>query len=355
MKKMLEDNSAVGFWLFIFVVAVSIVGLNNTIWSEYDGNLVAHGTYFVSFFLFLAGYLLMVDFKNDKKTKASASVSAWNYTKKVFRILYPALLGGVLLAFIIKNVIASTPIMEILDSFVNSIFEFLGLSQAFLSADNIIIWNEPLWLFSAIIISSFILRFIVSKSEDLFRFFAIIFAIIVYGGMHLNIINQSIGLLNATAAMGLGMLLYYVVDFFKGKKFSEVLTMGLSIIHIGLAMTFIYVIVNGANWNELSFSLLLYIFLAILLINNDYIAVLYNKFSLGSYLGRFSIYYYSCFIAFVVLLGFLFPEMSYLVSIIFNILFISCWSFIMMYFDDYVVDPIINSKLFIKTKKIAKR
>lgn len=349
--------TSIYLWSFIFIVVIGLNNLNSHVWSGVEQNLIFTGGKVISFFIFLAGYCLM---KNYKENKGGDN---WQYSKKVFSTLYPALFGGVLFAFIIRNAINGIKFSEIIPTFMNSIWEFLGLSQI----GTFTLWNNPLWLFSAIILSSLILYYIVSLNEKfMIGIFAPLFIILFYTNPNLlETIGISSGIVKVMAGMCAGILMYYIVDYFQRKKFSENMTMAFSIVHIGIAMIFVYTLYNGISWSELANELILYVFCIVLLTNKDYISVLYNNSKICTFLGRISLYYYACHICFVYLLSWLFPSMSYHANMIFNILFSLCWAFIMMYIDDYVITPIFrNNKKEIKkenktsikkTKKTTKK
>ena len=124
------------------------------------------------------------------------------------------------------------------------------------------------------------------------------------------------------AGMCAEMLMYYIVNYFKNKKFNENITMVFSVLHIALAFILLYVWIHGTNLNDSIYDLLLFVFTTILLVNKDYISVLYNDSEVLNCLGRLSLYYYVCHIGFIYLLANLFPEMTYIPSVIFNVLLI---------------------------------
>ncbi len=350
MKRLLEENSAIGFWIFFFVMGIGINSLNSLIWANSGRDLLFTGGFFTSAIMFIAGYLLVDYYKGNKKD------GALKYTGLVFRKIYPALLGGVLLAFIVKNVIMGNGFTSVMKQFFDSIWEFLGLSSLTFGSlsGTSVLWNEPLWIFSAIIISSYILYYIVSKNEELFVFLAVLFIILIYGSSFINAFNIDIGLLRVMAAMCLGMLLYYIVEFIQKRNLNELQMMTLSIVHISLIMFIIYNWINGIYLNEITSAVIVYLLLGIVLINKDYISVLYNKFAMGKFLGNIAMYYYAAYIAFIALLAYLYPSMEYYGSIIFNILFTTCWAIIMMYLDEYFVRPVFFTKKKRSKKNSAK-
>lgn len=332
-----EKISTISLWSFLFVIAIGITNLNNIIWQESEKALLFTNCYFLPFFFFLAGYFLMKHYQKNKDKKEDKAITAWKYAGNRFSKLYPAMLGGVAFAFIVRNAILKTSITNIFSIFMDSLWEFIGLSTIG-SQGATLIWNEPLWYISAIIIASLLLYYIVSEKESFFTgFFAPLVIILTYT-------LRTGGFLHVLAAMCAGMLLHYVIEYFKEKELSEIEMMCISLIHIGIIMLLIYFGFKGIPWNSLTTDLILYIFTAILLINKDYIAVLYNKCKMTDFFGKLSLYYFATHIAFIYLLAWLFPEMDYHASIVFNILFSTCWGFIMMYVDDYVITPIFRIK-----------
>ncbi len=374
--------TSIELWRFIFTVAIALGHLNTFVWRETGENLIFTGGRVLAFFLFLSGYFLMAHYKkvktNGSNKDEAPSKQAWKYAGGRFKALYPALFMGVLLAFIVRNAINGTKITQIFGVFMDSIWEFLGISQIgavgllelkTLTFDTTLgvsqLWNGPLWYISALIVASLILYYVVSKSEDFFTgFFAPVFVILTYASAGLtsagwdrtmvNAIGFPNGLARVMAGMCLGMLMYYVVEYFRKKKFSEVMTMAFSLLHIGIAIFFLYTIYAGITWSEFTNGIILFIFAVVLLTNKDYISVLYNKSSVCAFLGRLSLYYYAIHIVFVFLLAYLFPEMSYHASIIFNILFTTCASFIVMCIDDYVITPIFRRPKE-EVKKVPKK
>ena len=374
--------STIELWRFIFTVAIALGHLNTFIWRSTGENLIFTGGRVLAFFLFLSGYFLMAHYKKVKASKKNLDETpakqAWKYAGGKFKALYPALFMGVLLAFIVRNAINGTKITQIFGVFMDSIWEFLGISQIgavgllelkSLSFDVTLgtsqLWNGPLWYISALIIASLILYYIVSKSEDFFTgIFAPLFIILTYASVGLtdagwdrtmvNAIGLPNGLSRVMAGMCFGMLMYYVVEYFRKKKFSEVMTMVFSLLHIGIAIFFLYTIYAGITWSEFTNGIILFVFCVVLLTNKDYICVLYNKSGLCNFLGRLSLYYYAVHIVFVFLLAYLFPEMSYQASIVFNILFSTCAAFILMCIDDYIVTPIFRKEK-LKVKKNTRK
>ena len=370
--------STIELWRFILTVAIALGHLNTFIWRDSGEDLIFTGGRVLAFFLFLSGYFLMAHYqKHKKEDSAKPAASAWKYTGERFKALYPTIFMGVLFAFIVRNAISGTKITEIFGVFMDSIWEFLGISQigavGLLELKTVVVepvagvsqlWNGPLWYISALIIAGLFLYYIVSKSEDFFTgLFAPLFVVITYASVGLtdigwdrtsiNSIGFPNGLARVMAGMCIGMLIYYVVDYLRKKKFSEGLKLTFSVLHIGIAIFLIYTIYAGISWSEFTNGIIVLLFTIILLTNKDYISVLYNNSSVCNFLGRLSLYYYATHIVIVFLLAHIFPEMSYHASIVFNILFTLCCAYIMMCIDDYIVTPLFRREKIEKksTKK----
>lgn len=346
--------SSIEFWRFIFCVALAIGSLNTIIWAKGDVNLMFNGYHFGAFFFFLAGYFLMNHYQKNKNNHHEAAVNAWHYTQKRIKALYPLLLGSVALTFIVRNVILETSSTDIFKVAMNSLWEFLGLGA--LGVTNL--WNAPLGYVSAILIAGFIIYYVINKSEDIFKILAVVLAIIVYSYGIANgwnnaatILGIPLMLMRVMAGMSIGALLYYPVSNLQKKKLTENVTMVLSVAHIALAMFILYIWFHGTSINELTVGLLILLFVFILLVNKDYISVLYNDSAFLNDLGHLSVYYFASHLAFVYLIPYLFPEMSYQASIVFNILFTLCWAYIIMYIDDYLIKPIFKEDQVEKTEK----
>lgn len=370
--------STIELWRFILTVAIALSHLNTFIWRDSGEDLIFTGGRVLAFFLFLSGYFLMAHYqKHKKEDSAKPAASAWKYTGGRFKALYPTIFMGVLFAFIVRNAISGTKITEIFGVFMDSIWEFLGISQigavGLLELKTVVVdpvagvsqlWNGPLWYISALIIAGLFLYYIVSKSEDFFTgLFAPLFVVLTYASVGLtdigwdrtsvNAIGFPNGLARVMAGMCIGMLIYYVVDYLRKKKFSEGLKLTFSVLHIGIAIFLIYTIYAGISWSEFTNGIIVLLFTIILLTNKDYISVLYDNSSVCNFLGRLSLYYYASHIVIVFLIAHIFPEMSYHASIVFNILFTLCCAYIMMCIDDYIVTPLFRREKIEKksTKK----
>ena len=341
--------TTIQLWKFLLVIGIIIGNVNNIVWKNSGQKLIFTGSFFISFFMFISGYYLVKHYK-ENKSKSNPSLNAWRYALSRFSYIYPALLGGTLFVFIIKNITLGTSIIDTGKYFMNSIWEFIGLGSLGLSLN---LWNEPLWYLSALIIASLILYYILNKNEDLFV--GILAPVIIILSIYLiNIFGSStfpFNLIRIISGLSMGMLLYYLTEYFQKKKYNETLTMIFSILHILLAMFLIYTAYKGIIWSEDTHALFIFIFCLILLVNKDYVGALYNDSKICELLGRLALYMFSCHLGFIYFLNWAFPKMDYSASIIFNILFTLCWAFIMLYFDDYVIKPIFKKKEFKKNIK----
>ena len=363
MKKYEKVSNSIGLWSFIFVIAIGFDYLNRYIWQDSNIKLLFTGGKVISYFLFLSGYFLMKRYKQTKNSSKAPSGLAWDYFLSKLKKLYPILFSGVLISFIVRNIINHTSITNIFTIFMNSIWEFLGLSQigigglvnieslSFTPAIGVsYLWNYPLWIISAILISSFILYYIINKNEDIFKgLIAPLIIIITYANIGLTTNKLDIDVLNTLgipnglarvfACMTLGILMYYIVEFLQKKKFNELMMMFFSFLHIGCAIFFLYTIYAGISWSELINGVFLYIFCIVLLVNKDYISVLYNRSMICKFLGRLAIYYYGIFIVVIYLLTYIFPYISYETSLLFNCLFSTGIAFILLCLIEMFIMP----------------
>ena len=274
MKKS-SKISTIELWRFILTVAIALGHLNSFIWRDAGVDQIFSGGRVLAFFLFLSGYFLMAHFQKHKKEDSEKPAkAAWKFTGGRFKALYPTIFMGVLFAFIVRNAISGTKITEIFGVFMDSIWEFLGISQigavGLLELKTVIVepvagvsqlWNGPLWYISALIIAGLFLYYIVSKSEDFFTgLFAPLFVVLTYASVGLteigwdrtsvNAIGFPNGLARVMAGMCIGMLIYYVVDYLRKKKFSEGMKLTFSVLHIGIAIFLLYTIYAGISWSE---------------------------------------------------------------------------------------------------------
>lgn len=346
-------NTAVGLWSFIFVVAIGLTYVNNYFWLDRGVKIIFNGGYILAFFMFLAGFYLMSHYKNSGiKSKDEPASKAWNYFFKNVKSYYPILFGGVLISFLVRNFINGTRLSSYFALFMDSLWEFLGLSSigavgicevTSIHLDNVLgfshLWNYPLVYASAFLVISLILYYILAKSEDFFKgLFAplVVFSILYILGLHVNNLEFiNIVLLKVMAGMIMGMLSYYVVNYLKKKKFSEFMMMVFSLLHVGFSVFFLYTIYAGFSWSVVTHSLFLYGFFIVLMTNKDYISALYNDSNFCEFLGNISIYYYAFMIVFVFLLAYLFPQLNYVFSILFNVLFTLGFSGVVYGIDKY--------------------
>lgn len=336
MKDLLKRNTSIGLWLFIFVLAISLEFLNG---AFLDSNLFS-GNYSIIFLSFFAGYLVIENVKKNKRnTKSDPATKAWGYAIFLVKRIFPVFLGGVILAFFVQIIVNQIPLSNIVDYFIVNFDNFIGVSH---------ILNQPLAIISEVLICSLLFSYVLVKSEDFFKgFFAPALIVLI----HLILINQVVlsdtslyYVLIISSSMLLGILSYYIVLKIKKKKLSENQTLVVSFAHVLLVVFILYTLITGVIGGFIFNELLYYMFFIILIYNKDYIGVLYNKSDVCNFLGRFSIYYYIFFAPIITLMVYIFPDMNYVASIIFSIVFCSCWSFIIMVVDELLIVPLLNKK-----------
>lgn len=377
-KTVKTRNNAVEFWRFLFTVAIAFGHYNSFAWTSIPKEeWIMSGGRVLGLFLFLSGYFMMASYKRKKEKGVfegeSPAKAAWKYTGKRWLGLYPAMLGGVTLAFIVRNWIAHTPLSKIPSLLAGSLFEFFGLFQLGLvgyneqktTADLLTymdggglspLWNGPLWYISAILIVSVIIYYVLVKNEDFF--IAVFCPVLIIGSYGFSVLNQGgafprtttgwLGfpnnLLRVAAGICVGCLMYYVVEYFKKKKFTKGMTITFTVLNVLLSAFFIYTIWNGIKWSEFAHNAFIIPFTIILLVQKDYLSNILNN-EVSGVLGKLSLYYYCCHIVLVFLLPYLFPSMSYHVMAVIFVLACFIVASFMMFIDDYVITPYIRKKI----------
>ncbi len=363
--------SAVEFWEFIFVIAFALFNFNLIAWGINMGqemNIFTGGKV-LDYFIILTGVYLVSTYEKlkEKKTK---DISTFKYVREQLVNYYPTILLGVLLVFVVRVAIGNPGIVRIPTLVVNSLMELLGLSQfglvgyslipstealnvAMSSGSINVLWNEPLSYLSAMIIGGMILFYVLSKNEELFKTIVCPLVILIgystlglidsYISVAPSIFNLSSSLVRCFAGLALGSLLFYVVKYFKSKKYNKYNRLLLTLINLLFIVYFVWSFIYGNDWNELLNILFIMPFMFINLLGEDYIShLLDSRFSV--YLGQISLYMFASHIAFVYLVPHLFPSLTFGTMSLVFLLFCFIWANIMYVFDANVITPLFRTK-----------
>lgn len=363
--------SAVEFWEFIFVLGFALLNFNVIAWGINKGvnESLFSGAKVMEYFIILTGVYLVATYEK-LKSKQTKKISTWKYVKENLVNYYPAILSGVLLAFIIRNAINATDLIRIPRLLVGSLLELVGLSQTGIItyglfpenqalADAIangginILWNEPLTYLSAMIIAGSFLFYALSHNEELYRNVICPVVIIMgygtlsimgeYNSINLTSFGVSSILIRSLAGLALGSLLYYFALHLKQSKYQLFSKSFLTIINLLYVIYFLWGFIFGIEWGETINMIFIVPFIILNLLGEDYISqILDSHFSI--YLGQIALYIFSSHIAFVYLIPHLFPHLSFTNASIIYILVCFIWANFMYLFDSFVITPLFRKK-----------
>lgn len=358
-------NKAIEFWTFVLVIAMALYNFNVIGFEGELGKSVVtfSGGKVVDFFLILGGFYLVSSYKRLKKDKVK-KISTWHYLRTNMVDLYPSIIGGVLIAFITRNYVAGTALIDIPKLFVGSIFELFGFAHfgvvPYVSAGNTahltnlitsgeisIIWNEPALYISATVLGGLFLFYLVSHHEDMFKSVACPLMIIVgfeiLSTIDINKYFIIATLIRTIAGMAIGSLLYYFVEYFRKRKSNKYIKILLTLVYAILVIYFICSTVYGIEWSAFMNIAFIVPFMFVVLLEEDYFAALLNtKFSM--YLGNLALYIFTSHIAFVYLIPYLLPDMSFMNMSLIYLIVCLIWGNIMYVFDACVITPLFREK-----------
>ena len=340
-------NVAIEFWRVI--IALAIIGFHTgyIIARSCDGSLgyfmEVTNWFFGSsevllIFTLTAGYFMVSHFKKRMKDKEyqerSASSRAWEYTFSRIKGLLPVLILGYILGVVISTgfYYPDYGIQEVCSMVLNSLWEFLGFHAVGLRSvgNEFFNLNGTLWFISAIIICGYFLYWGLSKNEDFMSGIVAPFVFVFLagwwsftgtraaqtawstfgfqtastngmGGSATDLtptIGFNNGLLFVLLGMLGGMILYYLIDALKKKKFSSGAKTALTVVNLAAAALLIWYTVYPPTWFDLdrwTVSLLCIVVIGLSLLNVDGLSKLLNNretHGLLEYLGSISLYIY---------------------------------------------------------------
>ncbi len=342
-----KRNVAIELWRFI--IAITIIGFHtgwiiarscdgtNGYWME-TSNWFFGSSEVLLIFTLTAGYFIVSHFKKRNKDEAyqkkSATSRAWEYTWTRVKGLLPVLILGYILGIFIstKFYYPDYNFQQICTMTINSVWEFLGFHAVGLrsTGGEFFNLNGPLWFISAIIIVGYFLYWGLCKNEDTVRGLIAPFTFVFLSGWWAftgtraaQTAWSTLGLqtastngmggsaTDATAFIGFnngllfvmlgmlgGILLYYIIEHFKERKFTQGGIIGLTLLNVAAGALLLWYTIYPATWFNLdrwTVSLLCILVIGITLLNKDYFTKLLNNditHGLFSYLGSISLYVY---------------------------------------------------------------
>ena len=246
-------NGSIEFFRFLFCLQVLLLHFYHAgfMYKEHDRLPFAGGAIAVEFFFILSGYLFAKSYENhlDNLREESTTLS---FFKSKLKRLYPHYLYSFLIYFIIFNFfILDINYKRIGENLLNSIWEILVMPMTGIGD---FIYNGATWYISASLIVFLIFHRCMKVNKDIF--IKLIFPImicLIYGYLYqelgwlgpwktYNFLFRN-GLIRAFAGIGLGVLLYYVVEkvkYWKPTNFMRTVFTILEVVAYTISLLFAY-------------------------------------------------------------------------------------------------------------------
>ena len=357
MQKTNTRNIAIEFWRFFFAIAIvgyhiGVILAPRAMKGIIEPSVRMSGAGEILFvFTLTAGYFLVKHFKRLQKekeyAKEAASKRAWEYLWGRIKGLLPVLALGIILGIISVAIFSGYSLGVALLSFVNGLWEFLGLYSAGFPAA-LGQANGAMWFISGLLICSYFLYYGMCKDEDktVGLFVPAIFVFLggwwawngtrasqvawstfgvqqatnpaVIGTPITNaVIGFNNGLLFVLVGMCGGILLYYGIEKLKKHKFTITEKALLTILYGIVAVTLVIYTVNptivsgaynitnnvdGGTLSRWTVHLLCILLVGLTLLGEDSITeFLNNKYTakVFNYLGGASLYIYMLHMPFI--------------------------------------------------------
>ena len=237
------------FWRFMFTVLVTLYHLE----IFYQRKLMPSGTTAVEFFFIMAGFTIAMsaarrvdsDGKRELSPREAHSL-ALSYLKKKLKLIYPLLAVTLVVAIVVIPLATPATMFsatantgfwarlgERLGVLINSEWEWLimvgtpaGFNNVTAAAAPIV----PLWFLTQLIVVGYLYTFLINRKYDLMMFAAPLIAVLGFTFFVLNSENIldfyiKMGLFNAgtvraIAEMAMGITIYQVYVFMKGRKWT---------------------------------------------------------------------------------------------------------------------------------------
>lgn len=329
-KKM---NYAVEFWRFVSCMIFILVHVyivyptmywHTSPWLILKNGIPTGGVMFkgsldvIIIFYLITGYFLMRTYKKNKKERqeqkleVSATSGAGAYLVKRLKGLYPAFLICLLVGFILTNVYNGFPITQWPKIAVECLWEWLGgvvtglgignNTYGLMAEGRHMLMNGPLWFISCLLFVGYVIYYLLEKWEDVM--IGLVFPIgffIAYGYFHVNGIGPmwyefplpgiSNAAIQAFFTMGLGCVLYCLVEKLKDKEFSSFGKVLLTIVNAICTIIVIYHMIWGTTFTFATINGLCLIIVFLVLLHKDYLTKVLDL-SIWKYPGKLALYIY---------------------------------------------------------------
>lgn len=340
-----KRNNSLDFWRLWCTLCVALMHFHEAGDATYGAGFLAdwyeehgippfyYGGLILVFFLIIGGYLMMEGFQSKKRKGITAMMTpaelSWQYSAGRFKGLWPSILCGSVLGWIIRCGAAGFTFKEYIDAFFMNIWDFTGLVElgatgqpaslggktqwSFfeLNVGQVINFNYPLWYLSAMIITGGILYYLLAKDEQTYKcIWAPLFIIMFYGavGYTPDILSSRefcingipFNLVAALGGMCIGNLVWYLVDYIKKKEITHKVRVGLTIANAVCSAFIVFGCVTnyfqkitGGMYQEAVYLPFIVVIMVCNFINQDAVTKLLDQPIFGK-LGEYSLYFFVC-------------------------------------------------------------
>lgn len=218
-------SGSIEFWRFLFCCQVLLLHFYHAgfMYKKHDDLPFAGGAIAVEFFFILSGYLFAKSYEKYSMESGEQSTTLAFFKSKLKR-LYPHYLYSFFVYFMIFNfAILDVNFKRIGKNFLNSIWEILAAPMTGIGD---FVYNGATWYISASLIVFLVFHRCMKINKDIFiKLIIPIMICLIYGYLYqeigwlgswktYNFLFRN-GLVRAFAGIGLGVLLYYVVEKLK--------------------------------------------------------------------------------------------------------------------------------------------
>ncbi len=385
-----QMNYAVEFWRFVSCMIFILVHVyiiyplmywHTSPWLITKDGVPTGGVMFkgsldvIIIFYLITGYFLMRTFRKSKKEReenklqTSPREGAGKYLLRRLKGLYLAFLICLLFGFVLTNIYNGFPITQWPKIAIECLWEWFGCvltglgignnTYGLMSAGRHMLMNGPLWFISCLLIVGYVIYYLLEKWEDLM--IGLIFPvgfIVVYGYFHVNGISPmwyefplpgiSQAAIQAFFTIGLGCVLYELIEKIKDKEFSLTGKILLTIVNVICTVIVIYHMIWGTTFTFATINGLCLIIVFLVLLNKDYLTAILNK-PIWKYPGKLALYIYMLHYPIIGVLQKIFNInnttvnglhliciLTYIITILLSIM--------LMLIMDYFITPKLNSK-----------
>ncbi len=296
--------ASVEFWRFLFTVLVCIYHMEIYYTS---GKIFPSGTGAVEFFFVLSGFLLAVSAARshavhpEPLSVRAASAQAVQYVWKKIRMIFPVLLVTLIVHIACNSIFYKT---DWLDAALHSEWELLFLVGTPFGYNDGLAPIMPLWFLTALFIAGYVYSYLLSRRYELMLYLAPLIGVLGYTYFTLNstvvldfYIKMGLltaGTLRAFTEMALGIAMFRLYDFLRGRRIGPVWNIVLTLLLL-FSLWRYYALTVNAPVSLDNFRRIVYILIIVLLsfLKKDGLTFLLDN-PVSRWLGSISMTMYVC-------------------------------------------------------------